>query len=91
MAFAAGIAGTVALARMQATALAGVLVSVTTIPAAAAMGVDASTGNWSDLAGAAIQLGINLVSLLAAGLATLAVYDRWVPHVPARRPTRPSA
>jgi hypothetical protein len=65
---------------MQATALAGVLVSVTTIPAAAALGVDVSTGTWSDLAGAAIQLGINLASLLAAGLATLAVYDRSVPR-----------
>jgi uncharacterized hydrophobic protein (TIGR00271 family) len=90
VAFAAGVAGTIALARRQATALAGVLVSVTTIPAAAAMGLDLSTGTWRDFAGATIQLGINLVCLLAAGLATLAVYDRRARSgLPARdRPAR---
>jgi uncharacterized hydrophobic protein (TIGR00271 family) len=75
VAFVAGVAGTIALARAQATAVAGVLVSVTTIPAAAAMGVDIANSNWSDFGGASLQLAINLVALVVAGIVTLTVYD----------------
>jgi uncharacterized hydrophobic protein (TIGR00271 family) len=89
VAFAAGVAGIIALARAQATAVAGVLVSVTTIPAAAAIGVDLATGEWADLAGAALQLVINLVALVVAGVATLAVYDRsWSRQARVSRRTR---
>ncbi len=76
VAFLAGIAGTIALAQGRQAALAGVLVSVTTIPAAAAVGVDAAVGDWSDAADALGQLGINLFSLVLASLATLWVHDR---------------
>jgi uncharacterized hydrophobic protein (TIGR00271 family) len=76
VALAAGVAGTISLARTQATALAGVLVSVTTIPAAAAIGIDASAANWADLGGASLQLAINLTALLLAAAVTLAVYGR---------------
>jgi uncharacterized hydrophobic protein (TIGR00271 family) len=76
VALAAGVAGTISLARTQATALAGVLVSVTTIPAAAAIGIDAATANWGDLVGGSLQLAINLNALLIAAAATLAVYGR---------------
>ena len=91
VALVAGVAGTISLARTQATALAGVLVSVTTIPAAAAIGTDAAAGNWSDLRGASVQLAINLSALLIAVLATLAVYDRaWARSTPeGRRPFLP--
>jgi uncharacterized hydrophobic protein (TIGR00271 family) len=76
VAFVAGVAGTIALARSQATVVAGVLVSVTTIPAAAAVGVGMAAGQWDDAADGAIQLGINVVAILVAILVTLAVYDR---------------
>jgi uncharacterized membrane protein len=76
VALAAGVAGTISLARTQATALAGVLVSVTTIPAAAAIGIDAAVGNWRDLGGGSLQLAINLSALLLAVTLTLAIYDR---------------
>lgn len=76
VAVAAGIAGTIALAQGRQAALAGVLVSVTTIPAAAALGVDAVFGEWADAGGAALQLGINLVAIAVASVATLAVHDR---------------
>jgi uncharacterized hydrophobic protein (TIGR00271 family) len=76
VALVAGVAGTVALARSQATALAGVLVSVTTIPAAAAVGVDLATAHWADCGHAALQLTINVAALLVASQATLVVYDR---------------
>ena len=52
------------------------LVSVTTIPAAAAVGVGMAAGQWDDAADGAIQLGINVVAILVAILVTLAVYDR---------------
>jgi uncharacterized hydrophobic protein (TIGR00271 family) len=91
VALAAGVAGTISLARTQATALAGVLVSVTTIPAAAAIGIDAAAANWGDLGGASLQLAINLSVLLIAAAATLAVYGRaWSRSTPpAHRPPLP--
>lgn len=76
VALVAGAAGTIALARSQATAVAGVLVSVTTIPAAAAIGVDLATAQWKDCWQAALQLGINVVAILVASLITLVAYDR---------------
>ncbi len=75
VALVAGIVGTISLAQGRQTALAGVLVSVTTIPAAAALGVDVVYGEWSDAGGAAGQLGINIVSIVVAALATLVVHD----------------
>jgi uncharacterized hydrophobic protein (TIGR00271 family) len=76
VAFLAGIAGTVALAQGRQAALAGVLVSVTTIPAAAAVGVDAAVGDWPDALGAVGQLSINLTALVLASLVTLGIHDR---------------
>jgi uncharacterized hydrophobic protein (TIGR00271 family) len=91
VAFIAGIAGTIALAQGRQAVLAGVLVSVTTIPAAAAVGLDAVTGDWSGAGKALAQLTVNLVALLLASLATLWVHDRaWrrVTVPPPRRPRR---
>ena len=76
VAFIAGIAGTIALAQGRQAALAGVLVSVTTIPAAAAVGLDAVTGDWSGAGDALGQLALNVVALLLASLSTLWVHDR---------------
>jgi hypothetical protein len=47
-----------------------VLISVTTIPAAANVGVAAAYGNWGDCRGALAQLLLNLGALLLAGTAT---------------------
>lgn len=76
VALAAGIAGTIALAQGRESSLAGVLISVTTIPAAAALGVDIVFGEWGDAGGAALQLTINVVAIAVASVATLAVHDR---------------
>lgn len=76
VALAAGVAGTIALAQGRQAALAGVLVSVVTIPAAAALGVDIVFGGWSDAAGAAAQLGINVVAIVVASVLTLSIHDR---------------
>lgn len=72
----AGVAGVVSLTSAKSAALVGVAVSVTTVPAAADVGVAAAAGNWRECAGAAAQLVVNLVALVAAGAATLAVRRR---------------
>jgi uncharacterized hydrophobic protein (TIGR00271 family) len=73
VAFCAGIAGMLSLTSAKSGALVGVLISVTTIPAAANIGVAAAYGDWSSWRGSMAQLGINLGSILLAGTLTLAV------------------
>lgn len=67
----AGVAGTLSLTQAKSGALIGVLISVTTIPAVAAMGVAGALGRWDDAWGAAVQLALNLAALVLAGVATL--------------------
>jgi len=67
----AGVAGVVSLTSAKSSALVGVAVSVTTVPAAADVGVAAAAGRWAECAGAAAQLAVNLVALVVAGTATL--------------------
>ena len=73
----AGVAGTLSLTLSKASTLVGVLISVTTVPAAAAIGVYAAHGRWSDAGGSAVQLLVNLVVLALVGAATLRV-QRWL-------------
>ncbi len=68
----AGIAGLLSLTTAKSGALMGVLISVTTIPAAANVGVAWAYGSWHELGGAAEQLGLNLACVVVAGVATLA-------------------
>lgn len=72
----AGVVGMLSLTEGRSGALVGVLVSVTTVPAAANVGVAAAYGAWSEVGGAASQLGLNLAGLLVAGVLTLAVQAR---------------
>ena len=69
----AGVAGTLSLTTAKSSALMGVLISVATIPAAANVGVAAAYSDWGELRGALMQLGINLVAIMSAGTATLAL------------------
>ncbi len=72
----AGVAGMLSLTTAKSGALVGVLISVTTIPAAANVGVAAAYGEWREVGGATSQLVINVASIVVAGVATLAV-QRW--------------
>ncbi|MBA3301127.1 MAG: DUF389 domain-containing protein [Thermoleophilaceae bacterium] len=67
----AGAAGMLSLTTAKSGALIGVLISVTTIPAAANIGVASAYENWSEAGGAAAQLAVNLGSIFAAGVLTL--------------------
>lgn len=72
----AGVAGMLSLTEARTGTLVGVLVSVTTIPAIANIGVAAAYGEADEVRGAAAQLAVNVVGLLLAGVATLAVQSR---------------
>jgi uncharacterized hydrophobic protein (TIGR00271 family) len=77
VAFVAGAAGMLSLTAAKSGALVGVLISVTTIPAASNIGVAAAYGDWGDALGAALQLGVNLAGIVMAGVVTLFVQRRW--------------
>ncbi len=72
----AGVAGALAITLADARGLVGVFVSVTTIPAAANIGVALAGDDPHAMAGAAVQLGVNVLSLLVAGTVTLEVRRR---------------
>jgi uncharacterized hydrophobic protein (TIGR00271 family) len=67
----AGIVGIVSLTESRANALIGVFISVTTIPAAADMGLSIAYGSWSEARGSTFQLLLNVVLLIAVGAAGL--------------------
>lgn len=73
VAFCAGIAGMLSLTTAKSGALIGVLISVTTIPASANVGVAAAYADWPAFRGSLAQLAINIASLLLAGSLTLLV------------------
>jgi uncharacterized hydrophobic protein (TIGR00271 family) len=77
VAFVAGTVGILSLTNAKSGALIGVLISVTTIPAASNIGVAAAYGDWNEASGAAGQLVINLTSIVLAGVLTLFVQRRY--------------
>jgi len=71
--FLAGIAGMLSLTSAKAGTLVGVLISVTTVPAAANAAVALAYGVTDEAAGSAVQLFINLAAIVVAGVLTLLV------------------
>jgi uncharacterized hydrophobic protein (TIGR00271 family) len=69
----AGVAGTVTLTQGKAGALVGVLISVTTIPAASNVSIAIAHGRGNEAWGALAQLALNLVVIVVVGALTLAV------------------
>jgi hypothetical protein len=61
----------------RASAAVGVGISITTIPAAAYLGVAGGVGEAHRVPGALAVLGVNVTLVVAAGTATLAV-QRWL-------------
>lgn len=72
----AGIAGMLSLTSARSGTLLGVLVSVTTIPAAANVSVALAYGHPNEAAGSLLQLGLNVAGIIGAGVLTLAVQRR---------------
>lgn len=72
----AGMVGVVSLTLAKATTLTGVFISVTTIPAAADVGVSLVYGAWREAAGSFEQLLLNVVLLIVVGAAGLRAQRR---------------
>lgn len=72
----AGAAGMLSLTNAKSGALIGVLISVTTIPAAANIGVAAAHADWGEWTGAMAQLAVNLVAICLAGIVALYIQRR---------------
>ena len=82
VALAAGVAGMLAQ-ETRASSAVGVAISITTIPAAAYLGVAAGVGEPSEALGALAVLGVNIALLLVAGTLTLVFQRRFAVGHPA--------
>ncbi|WP_406334382.1 DUF389 domain-containing protein [Streptomyces sp. NBC_00203] len=67
----AGIVGIVSLTEARTSALLGVFISVTTIPAGADIGVSCAYASWDEAWGSLLQLLLNIVVLIVVGTGTL--------------------
>jgi uncharacterized hydrophobic protein (TIGR00271 family) len=85
--FLAGVAGMLSVTSARSGALIGVLISVTTVPAAANAAVALAYGVPGEAGGSLLQLLINLAAIVAAGLATLYVQRVWWRRMSPRRMT----
>ena len=63
----AGLVGVVSLTESRANALIGVFISVTTIPAAASVGISIAYSSWREARGSLFQLLLNVVLLIVVG------------------------
>jgi uncharacterized hydrophobic protein (TIGR00271 family) len=81
----AGAAGMIALGRAKSGAVVGVLVSITTIPAASNVGVALAMGSLSEAGKSLVILLVNLTGLLIGGVLTLLGTRVWARRIEARR------
>jgi uncharacterized hydrophobic protein (TIGR00271 family) len=71
VAFLAGVVGVVSLTEARASALIGVFISVTTIPAAADLGLSIAYTSWTQAVGSLAQLLLNVLVLIVVGAAVM--------------------
>lgn len=76
VALCAGAAGMLSVTLGRSTALVGVAVSITTIPAAADIGLAVAYRDWESFTGSGLQLAVNIAGLLFASTLTLALQRR---------------
>ena len=77
----AGIVGVVSLTEARTSTLLGVFISVTTIPAAADLGISSAFGSWTEARGSLFQLLLNITILIGVGAVGLVVQRRiWARH-----------
>jgi uncharacterized hydrophobic protein (TIGR00271 family) len=85
VALVAGAAGVLSLTSSKAGGMAGVFISVTTIPAAGNVALGLAFGAWSEVGGSALQLALNLTGMAIAGWLTLIVQHQVWTRVSAGR------
>jgi uncharacterized hydrophobic protein (TIGR00271 family) len=81
----AAAAGVLSLTSDRLGGLSGVFISVTTIPAAANVGLGLAFGATSEIVGSSLQLVVNLTGMAVAGWLTLALQSAVWARVSARR------
>ncbi|MEU5883637.1 DUF389 domain-containing protein [Spirillospora sp. NPDC047279] len=69
----AGAAGVLSLTAAKSSALVGVFISVTTVPAAGNLAVALALRHLDEIRGSLLQLGVNILGMLIAGVVTLLV------------------
>ncbi|MGR6924055.1 DUF389 domain-containing protein [[Actinomadura] parvosata] len=77
----AGAAGVLSVTAGKSSALVGVFISVTTVPAAGYVAVAAAVSDWKELAPSVSQLGVNILGMVIAGTLTLVVQRKFWPQV----------
>ncbi|HEX4815747.1 MAG TPA: DUF389 domain-containing protein [Nonomuraea sp.] len=77
----AGAAGVLSITGGKSSALIGVFISVTTIPAAGYAAVALAVGAWHEVGSSALQLGVNILGMVISGTVTLLVQRRFWPQV----------
>ncbi|MFC4590384.1 DUF389 domain-containing protein [Sphaerisporangium corydalis] len=89
----AGAAGVLSITAGKSSALVGVFISVTTVPAAGYASVAMALGAWDDVGASALQLAVNIAGMVVAGTLTLLMqrllWSRYGLSVPI--PERPRA
>jgi uncharacterized hydrophobic protein (TIGR00271 family) len=76
----AGAAGMLSLVTSKSSALVGVFISVTTVPAAGLVVVAATVGDWDVALDSLAQLAVNMVGIVAAGSVVLFIFQRTRPE-----------
>ncbi|WP_436761198.1 DUF389 domain-containing protein [Streptosporangium sp. V21-05] len=85
----AGAAGVLSVTAGKSSALVGVFISVTTVPAAGYFAVAAALARWDDMAASAVQLGVNVAGMIISGGVTLLVQRAYWSRFGMRLPARP--
>ncbi|ASN52542.1 DUF389 domain-containing protein [Sinomonas sp. R1AF57] len=78
----AGAVGMVSLVGNKSSALVGVFISVTTVPAAGYVAVALVLGQPEKALGSALQLALNLTGIVVAAVVVLVVYRTLTPEMP---------
>jgi len=69
----AGAAGVLSLTSRKSSALVGVFISVTTVPAAGTLALAVANGLWGQAGQSVVQLAVNIAGMIAAGTLTLLI------------------
>lgn len=77
----AGAAGVLSVTAGKSSALVGVFISVTTVPAAGYVAVALALGHWAEVYASVSQLAVNILGMVIAGTATLLVQRKFWPQV----------
>ncbi len=77
----AGAAGVLSVTAGKSSALVGVFISVTTVPAAGYVAVALALGHWAEVYASVSQLAVNILGMVIAGTGTLLVQRKFWPQV----------